>query len=87
MSSTRSENMTKVAAILDELYGIPRETVLPEATFRGTFQMDSMDIIAFIEELEHVFEIPRGSTSLDAYRAVQNVQELLDFVENHKKGS
>jgi acyl carrier protein len=80
-----AEILRQLQAILGDLFAIPAEEVTPQATVRGTFQLDSMEIITLIEEVELVFHIPRGENSLEAYSRLETVHDLVEHIGQLKR--
>jgi acyl carrier protein len=79
---TRSEIRDKISAILESDFDVPAEKVTDDATFRGTFGLDSLDIVDFILLLQKDFGFKAPT---EAYQEIQNVAMLVDFV-NEKLG-
>jgi acyl carrier protein len=74
---TREEIKQKITDILTQDFGVPEERVTDDATFRGSFALDSLDIVDFILLLQKDFGFKAPSES---YQDVQNVATLVDFV-------
>jgi acyl carrier protein len=77
---TKGEINDRVERILGDLFGIPASDVVPTATVRGTFQLDSMEIITLIEEVERTFGIKRGEASLEVYARLETVNDLVEHI-------
>ena len=75
---TRDEVQKKLASILSESFAIPEEKVTPEATFRGTLGLDSLDIVDLVYFLQKEFDF---EADLDDYRDLHTVAKLMDFIE------
>lgn len=82
---TREEIKTKITDILADDFDVPRAAITDEATFRGTFGLDSLDIVDFILLLQKDFAY---KAQTDAYQDIANVGQLVDFVATKigKKG-
>jgi acyl carrier protein len=74
---TPADVLSTLREILERDFHIPPEKVTPEATFRGTLGMDSLDVVDLIFFLEKAFALNAG---LDAYRELHSVRKLCDFV-------
>jgi acyl carrier protein len=73
----REEIRQKIAAILTEDFNVPSERITDDATFRGAFALDSLDIVDFILLLQKDFGFKAPSES---YQDLQNVGMLVEFV-------
>ena len=78
---TRDEVHQKLTAILAESFAIPEEKVTPEATFRGTLGLDSLDIVDLVYFLQKAFDF---EADLDDYADLHTVAKLIDFIEAQK---
>src|SRR5262249_32075522 len=74
---TREEALVRVKHILERDFEIPAHKVTMDASLMGTLGMDSLDVVDFVSYLEYAFNIDVG---LQAYRDLDTVQKLLDFV-------
>lgn len=79
---TRDQVHQKLASILAESFAIPEEKVTPEATFRGTLGLDSLDIVDLVYFLQKAFDF---EADLDDYQDLHTVTKLIDFIEAQKK--
>jgi acyl carrier protein len=77
---TKDAITERLRTIFGDLFGIPVADVVPSASVRGTFQLDSMEIITLIEEVERTFGIKRGEASLDAYARLETVNDLVEHI-------
>lgn len=75
---TRDQIREKIAAILTEDFGVPSERITDEATFRGSFALDSLDVVDFILLLQKDFGFKAPS---ERYQGIEDVRRLVDFVE------
>jgi acyl carrier protein len=80
---TNEEVLSTVREILQRDFNIPAEKVSPEAQFRGSLGMDSLDVVDLIYFLERAFGLNAG---LDAYRELHTVRKLCEFVVARKQG-
>ena len=79
---TTEEVLSQLRQILSADFKIPPEKVTPDATFRGTLGMDSLDVVDLIFFLEKTFKLNAG---LEAYRELHSVRKLCEFVVGHPK--
>lgn len=73
----RPEVERTVREILTTNFAVPEEAFTPEATFRGTFGLDSLDIV------DLVFFLQKGlgvNAELEDYRDLHTVDRLIDFI-------
>jgi acyl carrier protein len=78
---TNDEVLASVREILVRDFNIPAEKVTPEAQFRGSLGMDSLDVVDLIYFLERAFGLNAG---LEAYRELHTVRKLCEFVVARK---
>ncbi len=78
MPMTREEVEAKVKQILMEDFKVREAAITADATFRGAFRMDSLDIVDFILLLQKDFgyKVPA-----ERYRELDSYKRLVDFVE------
>ena len=74
---THEEAFARLKEILERDFEIPPEKVTLDASFMGTLGMDSLDVVDFVSYIEYAFDIDVG---LQAYRDLDTVQKLLDFL-------
>jgi acyl carrier protein len=74
---SREEVLAAVAEILGLNFAVPAEKVKPEASFRGTLGLDSLDAVDLVFFVEKRFGMKAG---LHAYRELHTVGKLTDFV-------
>lgn len=74
---SRQEIRDKIVAILTRDFEIPGERITDEASFRGTFGLDSLDVVDFILLLQKDFGY---KAPLESYRNIQSFGLLVDFV-------
>jgi acyl carrier protein len=81
---TREEALARLKQILERDFEIPPHKVTLESSFMGTLGMDSLDVVDFVSYIEYAFDVDVG---LQAYRDLDTVQKLLDFLIAHKKAA
>jgi acyl carrier protein len=74
---TKDDVLAKVKDILTTNFNVPEEKITFEASFRGGFGMDSLDIVDLVFFLQKEFGF---SADLDEYRDLHTVDRLADFV-------
>ena len=74
---TRDEIRAKITGILSQDFNIPEPQITDEATFRGTFGLDSLDVVDFILLIQKDFGYKAPTES---YQDVANLGMLIDFV-------
>lgn len=74
---TRDDVLTTLREILTTNFGVPSEKVTFEASFRGTFGLDSLDIVDLVYFLQKHFAF---DADLDEYRDLHTVGAVVDFV-------
>ncbi len=74
---TKDEVLAKVRDILATDFAIPPDKVVPEATFRGTLGLDSLDAVDLVFFVEQAFDMKAG---LHAYRELVTVSRLVEFI-------
>jgi acyl carrier protein len=77
MALTPDEVRAKLAEILAENFNVDAASVTPEATFRGTLGLDSLDVVDFVFFLQQGFGY---EAKLNAYRDLHTVGDLTTFV-------
>lgn len=80
---SKEEILTRVARILHDDFKVAEDKVTPQATFGGTFGLDSLDIVDFIFFLQKEFGI---KAELEDYRDLHTVRKLVDFVHTRLGG-
>ncbi len=71
---------TKIRGILNQDFNVPEEKLTPEATFRGTMALDSLDVVDFIMLIHKDLGF---EAELKSYRDLNTFGDLLEFVERH----
>jgi acyl carrier protein len=77
----RDETLQRLRAILAESFAISGTKVTPEATFRGSLGMDSLDIVDLVYFLQKEFDF---EADLDDYKDLHTVEKLVDFIQSQK---
>ena len=80
---TEAEVFEKVRGILTANFAIPEDKITADAQFRGTFGMDSLDIVDLVFFLRQTFGV---SEEMDDYRELHSVEKLCGFVLRHTGG-
>jgi acyl carrier protein len=78
MALSRDEVERKLRAILVQDFKVPEAAIEPAATFRGSFKLDSLDIVDFILLLQKDFGF---KAPIESYRELATFAGLCDFVE------
>jgi acyl carrier protein len=74
---TRDDIRAKIASILTEDFSVPAAQITDDATFRGSFGLDSLDIVDFILLLQKDFGYKAPTES---YQDIANLAMLIEFV-------
>ncbi len=77
---TEAEVAKTVRRILTDDFSIPAEQITADARFRGTFGMDSLDIVDLVFFLSRTFGV---TEDLDDYRGLHTVGKLCTFIAGH----
>ncbi|MCA9580308.1 MAG: acyl carrier protein [Myxococcales bacterium] len=75
---TNDQIRERISKILTEDFKVPAERIHDEAEFRGTFGLDSLDIVDFILLLQKDFGFKAQTSD---YQEIRNVGMLVAFVE------
>ena len=78
---TNDEVLAKLRELLAEDFKVPPAKVTPEATFRGTLGMDSLDAVDLIYLVGKSFGI---KATVDQFKDLHSVQKVVDFVVARK---
>ncbi len=88
MSSTSEpgseEVLGRLRQILEEDFKVPAAKVTPEATFRGTLGLDSLDAVDLIYLVGKSFGF---KATVDQFKDLHTVQKVVDFVVRSKAAS
>jgi acyl carrier protein len=68
----------RLAAALEELFGIPAEDLRPEAELEGDLQLDSLAIVELQVVLEEAFEVRITAEDPAALQTLADLQRELD---------
>ena len=71
----------QVTEILTANFNVPLEDVAPQATFRGTFGMDSLDIVDLVFFLQKHFGL---QGELEDFRELHTMHKLCRFVHERQ---
>jgi len=74
---TQVEVLAKVREVLAADFRVPPEKVTPEATFRGTLGLDSLDAVDLIYLLGKAFGV---KTTVDQFKDLHSVQRVIDHL-------
>jgi acyl carrier protein len=80
---TKDEIRQRIATILTEDFKVLPAKIADDATFRGSFGLDSLDIVDFILLLQKDFGY---KAKTEAYQDIQSVAMLVDFVHQNVGG-
>jgi acyl carrier protein len=72
-----AEVLTKLRDLLVEDFKVPPAKVTPEATFRGTLGMDSLDAVDLIYLVGKTFGI---KATVDQFKELHSVEKVVAFV-------
>ena len=78
---TQEEAMKRLQDLLVEDFKVPREKVTPEATFRGTLGMDSLDAVDLIYLVGKAFGI---KATIDNFKDLHSVQKVVEHIVRTK---
>ena len=78
---TRDQVLAKVKEVLQADFRVPPEKVTPEATFRGTLGMDSLDAVDLIYLVGKTFGI---KARVDSFAELHTVQQVVNHVAKVK---
>lgn len=74
---TQDDVLAKLKEILQTDFRVPPEKVTPEATFRGTLGLDSLDAVDLIYLVGKQFGV---KTEVDDFRDLHSVQSVVDYL-------
>ena len=75
---TRDELLENLKEILDELFEIPRDKVVPEAKLYEDLDLDSIDAIDLIVRLQ---SMTGKRVNPEEFKTVRSVSDVLDAIE------
>jgi len=81
---SHDEALKQLRQILEEDFKVPPAKVTPEATFRGTLGLDSLDAVDLIYLVGKSFGI---KATVDNFKDLHSVQRVVDFVVATKAAS
>ncbi len=81
---SHDEALQQLRQILEEDFKVPAAKVTPEATFRGTLGLDSLDAVDLIYLVGKSFGI---KATVDNFKDLHSVQKVVDFVVATKAAS
>jgi acyl carrier protein len=74
---TYDEVMQKLKEILESDFRVPAAKIAPEATFRGTFGMDSLDAVDFVYLVSKSFGL---KAELSEFRELHTLDKVCHFI-------
>lgn len=74
---SRDEIFRRISVVLQGC-GVRAASIRDDASFRGTFTMDSVDVVDFIAAIDREFRIDVG---FEHYHSIHTVNDLVRFVE------
>ncbi|MCD6390502.1 MAG: acyl carrier protein [Dehalococcoidia bacterium] len=75
---SENETFEQLKKLVVELLEVDEAKVVPEASFAGDFNADSLDIIELISAVEDTFKIEIPDEDVEK---LQTVQDALDYIE------
>jgi acyl carrier protein len=75
---TDAEVLEKISELLQADFKVPKEKVTPQATFRGTLGLDSLDAVDLIYLLGKQFNI---KPSIEDYKDLHTVGLVVGYVQ------
>ena len=76
-----SEIQEKVVEIIVAKLGIDESKVVPEATFIGDLEADSLDTVELVMEFEKEFGVQVADEDAEKF---QTVSDIITYIEEHK---
>ena len=76
---SRDEILSKLAGYLHDLFEIPREKVIPEATLFDDLDLDSIDAVDLVVKLQ---ELTGHRIKPDEFKSVRTVSDVVKCIEN-----
>lgn len=73
-----SPTADRVAAVIDELFGLPAQALTPDTTLQDGLQLDSLSVIELQVALEDAFDVRFDE---EATQEVRTVGDLVAVVE------
>jgi acyl carrier protein len=67
---SRAELLAGLAAVLEEVAGTPADKVVPEATFDGDLDIDSLTMVEVVVACEERFDVRIPDEALEGLRTV-----------------
>ncbi len=81
---TDDELLQRLKDILTSDFRVPPEKVTREATFRGTFGMDSLDAVDFIYLVSKAFGI---KAEVSDFRELHSLGKVAEFLKKRLEGA
>ncbi len=76
---SRDQILSKLSEYLKELFEIPQEKVVPEATLFGDLDLDSIDAVDLVGKLQ---ELTGRRIKSDEFKTVRTVGDVVTCVED-----
>jgi acyl carrier protein len=74
---TKDEILSQIQDVLEQDFQVARARITPQATFRGTLGLDSLDAVDLIYLVAKRFGIP---AELQAFAGLHTVQSVVDHI-------
>ncbi len=79
---TDAEVMDKISQILQADFRVPPEKITPQATFRGTLGLDSLDAVDLIYLIGKTFGM---KPSIEEYKDLHTLQSVVGHIQRKTK--
>ena len=74
---SRPEILAGLADVLEEVAGTPKDKVVPEATFDGDLDVDSLTMVEVVVACEERFEVRIPDEALEGLRTVGDAVDYI----------
>ena len=81
---TDEEVFAKIGEILQADFRVPAARITRDATFRGTFGLDSLDAVDLIYLLSKAFSL---KPKVEPFANLHTVQQVTDYIVQQKSGA
>jgi len=72
--------VARVQDLISESLGVPRDEVVPQASFIADLNADSLDIVELVMAMEKTFELEIPD---DEAERIRTVQDAIDYIKAH----
>ena len=72
--------VSRVQDLISESLGVPRDEVVPQASFIADLNADSLDIVELVMAMEKTFELEIPD---DEAERIRTVQDAIDYIKAH----